>query len=32
MDLKLVRERSIGMYFGILLRTIPEVFNGENSW
>jgi len=32
MDLKLVRERSAGMYFGILLRTIPEVFNGENSW
>jgi exopolysaccharide production protein ExoY len=32
MDLKLVRERSIGMYFGILLRTIPEVFSGENTW
>ena len=32
MDLKLVRERGIGMYFRILLRTIPEVFHGENSW
>jgi lipopolysaccharide/colanic/teichoic acid biosynthesis glycosyltransferase len=32
MDLKFVRERSVGMYFGILLRTVPEVFNGENSW
>jgi len=32
MDLKLVRERSIGMYLGILLRTIPEVFSGENTW
>jgi lipopolysaccharide/colanic/teichoic acid biosynthesis glycosyltransferase len=32
LDLKLVRERSLGMYFGILLRTFPEVFRGENSW
>jgi lipopolysaccharide/colanic/teichoic acid biosynthesis glycosyltransferase len=32
LDLKLVRERSLGMYFGILLRTFPEVFSGENTW
>jgi exopolysaccharide production protein ExoY len=32
LDLKLVRERSLAMYFGILLRTFPEVFSGENTW
>ena len=32
LDLKLVRERSLAMYFGILLRTFPEVVNGENTW
>jgi lipopolysaccharide/colanic/teichoic acid biosynthesis glycosyltransferase len=32
LDLKLVRERSAGMYFAVLLRTIPEVWHGENSW
>jgi lipopolysaccharide/colanic/teichoic acid biosynthesis glycosyltransferase len=32
MDLRLVRERSIGLYCLILLRTLPEVFSGENSW
>ena len=32
MDLKLVRERSLGMYLRILLRTVPEVFSGENTW
>jgi exopolysaccharide production protein ExoY len=32
LDLKLVRERSLSMYFGILLRTFPEVFSGENTW
>lgn len=32
LDLRLVRERSVRMYFGILLRTLPEVFSGENSW
>jgi exopolysaccharide production protein ExoY len=32
LDLKLVRERSASMYLTILLRTIPEVFRGENSW
>jgi lipopolysaccharide/colanic/teichoic acid biosynthesis glycosyltransferase len=32
LDLKLVRERSLAMYCGILLRTLPEVFRGKNSW
>jgi exopolysaccharide production protein ExoY len=32
LDLRLVRERNLAMYFGILLRTVPEVVSGENSW
>jgi exopolysaccharide production protein ExoY len=32
LDLRLVRERGIGLYVGILLRTLPEVFHGKNSW
>ncbi len=32
LDLKFVRERTVGMYFAILLRTVPEVFGGENTW
>ena len=32
MDLRWVRERSVRMYASILLRTIPEVWRGENSW
>ena len=32
LDLRMVRERNPAMYFGILLRTLPEVFSGENSW
>jgi exopolysaccharide production protein ExoY len=32
LDLEFVRNRSLRMYFRILLRTIPEVFRGENSW
>ena len=32
MDLKLVRERSIGGYLAILLRTVPEVLSGRNTW
>lgn len=32
LDLRLVRERSLPMYFGILLRTLPEVLRGKNSW
>ena len=32
LDLKLVRDRSLGMYFGILWRTLPEIFRGQNTW
>ena len=32
LDLKLVRERSIRLYLRILLRTVPEVWSGENTW
>ena len=32
LDLQLVRERSLAMYFRILLRTVPEVLSGENTW
>jgi lipopolysaccharide/colanic/teichoic acid biosynthesis glycosyltransferase len=32
LDLQLVRERNLPMYLGILLRTVPEVFSGENTW
>jgi lipopolysaccharide/colanic/teichoic acid biosynthesis glycosyltransferase len=32
LDLRLVRERSIALYCAILLRTLPEVFHGQNSW
>jgi lipopolysaccharide/colanic/teichoic acid biosynthesis glycosyltransferase len=32
LDLKLVRELTVPMYFRILLRTVPEVLGGENSW
>lgn len=32
LDLKLVRERSIPLYCSILLRTVPAVLHGENSW
>ena len=32
LDLKFVRQRSIAMYFTILLRTVPEVLLGRNSW
>jgi lipopolysaccharide/colanic/teichoic acid biosynthesis glycosyltransferase len=32
LDVRLVRDRTLAMYFGILLRTVPEVLNGENSW
>ena len=32
LDLRLVRERSVALYCAILLRTLPEVFSGENSW
>lgn len=32
LDLQYVRERSVRMYLKILLRTIPEVLTGANSW
>ena len=32
LDLRLVRERNLSMYFGILLRTVPEVLGSGNSW
>uniref|UniRef100_Q01S13 Sugar transferase n=1 Tax=Solibacter usitatus (strain Ellin6076) TaxID=234267 RepID=Q01S13_SOLUE len=32
LDLRLVRERNIPLYCTILLRTLPEVLRGRNSW
>ena len=32
LDLEFVRERSVRMYFRILLRTIPEMIWGGNTW
>jgi exopolysaccharide production protein ExoY len=32
LDLKCVRERSLKLYFWIVLRTIPEIFSGANTW
>jgi len=32
LDLEFVRNRSLRLYWKILLRTIPEVWSGENSW
>ncbi|MDE3166580.1 MAG: sugar transferase [Acidobacteriota bacterium] len=32
LDLQFVREGGPGMYLKILLRTLPEVFGGENTW
>jgi len=32
LDLKLVRDHSMRMYLRVLLRTIPEVLSGTNSW
>ena len=32
LDLQLVRRRSLRLYLEILLRTVPEVLNGANSW
>jgi lipopolysaccharide/colanic/teichoic acid biosynthesis glycosyltransferase len=32
LDLEYVRNRSLGMYVGILLRTVPEILRGQNSW
>ena len=32
LDLQFVRRRSPGMYARILLRTLPEIWKGSNSW
>jgi exopolysaccharide production protein ExoY len=32
MDLRFVRERSLRMYAGILLRTLREVWSGSDTW
>ena len=32
LDLEFVRNRNLGMYLNILLRTVPEVLRGQNSW
>lgn len=32
LDLQFVRHRSLRMYLGILLRTVPEIWSGSNSW
>ncbi|MFN7997183.1 MAG: sugar transferase [Bryobacteraceae bacterium] len=32
LDVMLVRNRSVGLYFRILLWTVPEVWNGRNAW
>ena len=32
LDLQFVRQRSLRMYLRILLRTVPEVWSGSNSW
>ena len=32
LDLMLVRKRSVRLYLAILLRTVPEVLTGRNSW
>ena len=32
LDLRLVRERTVPLYCTILLRTLPELLRGKNSW
>ena len=32
LDLELVRRHSVRLYLEILVRTVPEVLNGANSW
>ena len=32
LDLTLVRNRSLKLYFQILLWTLPEIWNGRNAW
>jgi exopolysaccharide production protein ExoY len=32
LDLRFVRTRTLGMYLRILVRTLPEIWTGANSW
>lgn len=32
LDLEFVRRRSLRLYFRILLRTVPEILSGSDSW
>ena len=32
LDLRFVQSRSLGMYFRILVRALPEIWRGANSW
>jgi len=32
LDLEMVRQRSLRLYVEILLKTVPEVISGDNSW
>jgi lipopolysaccharide/colanic/teichoic acid biosynthesis glycosyltransferase len=32
LDLALVRNRSLKLYFQILLWTLPEIWSGRNAW
>jgi len=32
LDLALVRNRSLKLYFRILLWTLPEIWTGRNAW
>jgi lipopolysaccharide/colanic/teichoic acid biosynthesis glycosyltransferase len=32
LDLALARNRSLKLYFHILLRTVPEIWSGRNAW
>ena len=32
LDLESVRNRSLRLYLTILLRTVPEVLSGRNTW
>jgi lipopolysaccharide/colanic/teichoic acid biosynthesis glycosyltransferase len=32
LDLALVRNRSLKLYFQILVWTLPEIWSGRNAW
>ena len=32
LDLECARQRSVKLYFSILIRTIPEIFIGNGAW